>query len=53
MPVKALFNRLLAGQGLVGETVRVEEADGWVRVYYTIKEIRRIALDQLSGSGIV
>jgi len=45
--------RILAGQGLVGEQVRVEESDGGLVVFYTAKEIRRIALDRLSGSGIV
>ena len=45
--------RILAGQGLVGEQVRVEESDGGLVVFYAAKEIRRIALDRLSGSGIV
>jgi transposase InsO family protein len=45
--------RILAGQGLVGEHVRVEESDGRVVVYYTSKEIRRIPLDGLQQSGIV
>src|SRR5437762_3293568 len=35
--------RILAGQGLVGEQVRVEESDGGLVVFYAAKEIRRIA----------
>lgn len=34
--------RLLAGRGLVGENVRIEERDGEIALYYRWKEIRRI-----------
>lgn len=43
--------RILAGQGLAGEPVRIEEADGCVVVFYCSKEVRRIPLDNLSRSG--
>jgi transposase InsO family protein len=45
--------RILAGQGLAGEPVRIEEADGCVVVFYGPKEIRRIPLDNLSRPGIL
>jgi transposase InsO family protein len=45
--------RILVGQGLVGESVRIEEADGCVAVFYTTKEIRRIPLDCLQQTTIV
>jgi transposase InsO family protein len=45
--------RILAGQGLAGEPVRIEEADGCVIVFYTAKEIRRIPLTRLQESGIL
>ncbi len=45
--------RILAGQGLAGEPVRIEEADGCVVVVYCSKEIRRIPLDNLSRTGIL
>jgi transposase InsO family protein len=45
--------RILAGQGLAGEPVRVEESDGCVVVFYCSKEIRRIPLDNLSRPGIL
>jgi transposase InsO family protein len=45
--------RILAGQGLAGEPVRIEEADGCVVVFYTSREIRRIPLDRLQQSGIL
>jgi transposase InsO family protein len=45
--------RVLAGHGLVGEDVRIEEADGCVVVFYTSKEIRRIPLDRFQQSGTV
>ena len=39
--------------GLVGEAVRIEEADGCVAVFYTTKQIRRIPLDCLQQTAIV
>jgi transposase InsO family protein len=36
--------RILAGRGLVGEYVRVEEADGEVLLHYAATEIRRLRL---------
>jgi transposase InsO family protein len=45
--------RILAGQGLAGEPVRIEESEGCVVVFYTAKEIRRIPLDSLSRAGIL
>lgn len=39
--------RLLAGRGLVGQWVRIEERDGELALYYCWKEIRRIPLEQL------
>jgi transposase InsO family protein len=45
--------RILAGQGLAGEAVRIEESEGCVVVFYTAKEIRRIPLDNLTRSGIL
>jgi transposase InsO family protein len=45
--------RILAGQGLAGEPVRIEEKDDCVVVSYTTKEIRRIPLAQLRNTGIM
>lgn len=45
--------RILAGQGLAGESVRVEEGDGCVVVWYAAHEIRRIPLARLDESGIL
>ena len=45
--------RILAGQGLAGESVRIEDADGCVVVFYAAKEIRRIPLDNLTRTGIL
>jgi len=45
--------RILAGQGLAGEPVRVEESDGCVVVSYCATEIRRIPLDNLARPGIL
>jgi transposase InsO family protein len=45
--------RILAGQGLAGEPVRIEESDGCVVVFYCSKEVRRIPLDNLSRTGIL
>jgi transposase InsO family protein len=39
--------RILAGRGLVGEYVRIEEADGHLAVYYADQRIRRLPLDAL------
>jgi transposase InsO family protein len=43
--------RILAGQGLAGEPVRLEERDGCVVVFYTTKEIRRIPIADLRRTG--
>jgi transposase InsO family protein/transposase-like protein len=45
--------RILAGQGLAGESVRIEESDGCVMVFYCSKEIRRIPLDNLTHTAIL
>ncbi len=45
--------RVLAGQGLAGEPVRVEERDDCRVVSYTTREIRRIPLDQLQSQTIL
>ena len=45
--------RILAGHGLRGESVRVEEADGFLVVTYATKEIRRVPLDGLPKTGIL
>ena len=45
--------RILAGQGIAGEPVRIEESDGCVVVFYGSKEVRRIPLDNLSRAGIL
>jgi transposase InsO family protein len=45
--------RILAGQGLAGEPVRIEEEDGYLVVSYATKELRRIPLDNLNQSGIL
>lgn len=43
--------RILAGQGLAGEPVRIEESDGCVVVFYASHAIRRIPLDRLTQPG--
>src|SRR5262249_4528533 len=43
--------RILAGQGLAGESVRIEEGERDLVVYYATKEIRRIPLDNLKSMG--
>jgi hypothetical protein len=45
--------RILAGQGLAGEPVRIEERDDCLVVCYATKEIRRIPLAQLRNTGIM
>lgn len=45
--------RVLAGHGLVGEDVRIEEADGCVAVFFAEKELRRIPLDQFQQGATV
>jgi transposase InsO family protein len=45
--------RVLAGEGLCGESVRIEESDGCMRVFYAAKEIRCITVDNLKREGIV
>jgi transposase InsO family protein len=44
---------ILAGRGLVGEWVRVEEADGSVALWYGSHRIRQIPLDQLQNKGLL
>jgi transposase InsO family protein len=45
--------KLLAGHGLVGEWVRVEETDAAVGLWYGPYRIRQIPLDQLSQSRLL
>ncbi|HUR53209.1 MAG TPA: IS481 family transposase [Gemmataceae bacterium] len=45
--------RILAGQGLVGEYVRVEEADGCVTLWYGTHRIRQVPLDRLRDKGLL
>ncbi len=45
--------KLLAGNGLVGEFVRIEEIDNLVNLWYGAHRIRQIPLDQLRTSGIL
>jgi transposase InsO family protein len=45
--------RVLAGRGLAGEPVRVEEADDHLLVFYTTEEVRRIPIDRLNTTGIM
>jgi transposase InsO family protein len=46
-------NRILAGNGLAGEYVRIEERDCEIALFYCWKEVRRLAHDQLRGDKIV
>jgi len=45
--------RVLAGHGLVGEDVRIEEADGCVSVFFADKELRRIPLARFQRGATV
>ena len=45
--------KLLAGQGLVGQRVRVEETDDSVVLWYGPYRIRQIPLDQLPNPGLL
>jgi transposase InsO family protein len=45
--------KLLAGHGLIGEQVRVEEVDGAVVLWYGTHRIRQIPLDQLRNHGLL
>ena len=45
--------KILAGNGLVGEFVRIEEIDNVVNLWYGTHRIRQIPLDQLGTSGIL
>jgi transposase InsO family protein len=45
--------RILAGQGLVGQSVRVEEADGCVTLWYGTHRIRQVPLDRLGDKGLL
>jgi transposase InsO family protein len=46
-------SRILAGEGLAGESVRIEEADRCVIVSYAHQELRRIPVDNLKREGTV
>ena len=39
--------RIMAGRGLAGEPVRVEERDGQVEVYYCTRRVRCLAIAEL------
>lgn len=45
--------RILAGQGLVGQYVRVEETEGVLRLWYGVKCIREVPLDRLHDRGLL
>ena len=45
--------KLLAGNGLVGECVRVEEVDDAIVLWYGPHRIRQIPLDQLKTKGLL
>jgi transposase InsO family protein len=45
--------RILAGQGLAGEAVRLEDQDDCLVVFYTTKEIRRIPRAQFQTTAIL
>jgi transposase InsO family protein len=45
--------RILCGQGIAGEPVRVEERDRELAVFYGWKEIRRLSTDQLRRDTIL
>ena len=45
--------KVLAGQGLVGECVRIEETDSSVELWFGPYRIRQIPLDQLRNSGLL
>jgi transposase InsO family protein len=47
------FARILAGHGLVGEYVRVEEANGTVELFYGTHRIRQVPLDRLKNGGML
>jgi transposase InsO family protein len=45
--------RILAGHGLVGEYVRVEECNGAAELWYGSHQLRRIPLDRLRDDGLL
>jgi transposase InsO family protein len=45
--------RILAGRGLVGQTVRIERRDNEVAVYFAWKQIRLISMDRMAQSGML
>jgi len=45
--------QILAGNGLIGEFVRVEEADGSVTLWYGTHRIRQIPVDRLGDTGLL
>lgn len=44
---------ILAGHGLVGDFVRVEEGDGSVTLWYGAHRIRQVPLDRLGDAGLL
>ena len=45
--------RILVGQGLIGQYVRVEEVEGYLRLWYGSRRIREIPVDCLAGTGLL
>jgi transposase InsO family protein len=45
--------RILAGRGLVGELVRIEEREHEMAVFYAWKEIRTLPYEQLKGDNML
>jgi hypothetical protein len=45
--------RLLAGRGLVGQFVRIEERDHEIALYYAQRQIRAVARDQLKADTML
>ncbi len=45
--------RILAGHGLVGDYVRVEDADGSITLWYGNHRIRQVPWDRLRGQGLL
>jgi len=45
--------QILAGHGLVGDFVRVEERDGSVTLWYGSHRIRQIPVDRLQDKGLL
>jgi hypothetical protein len=45
--------KLLAGNGVVGEWVHVDQTDSAVELWYGLYRIRQIPLDQLRNPGLL